>query len=128
MTTFHFLPNVAERLTWFKDSPDPGDPACLCSWCGTVIGEGELPIRAWRSGDKSELRLHIECAKQTILELGAQKPASQYKDHTAFAEGKAAFLDGRRRGSNPYSGKSTFGPAWYAGWDAAWEESHAKRD
>ena len=57
MTTFHFLPNVAERLKWFKDSPNPGHPACLCSWCGKVIEAGEMPIRAWRRSDNTELRL-----------------------------------------------------------------------
>ncbi len=29
----------------FVDSPDAGDPACLCSRCGEPIGEDQVPIR-----------------------------------------------------------------------------------
>ena len=124
MTTLHFLPNVADRLTWFKDSPSAGDPTCFCSWCGKVIAEGEVPIRAFRKADNTELRLHITCAQQVIVEFGAKPPKAQYADRPEFAAGKAAHQDGQRRGSNPYLGQR--GVAWYAGWDTAWEESHAK--
>lgn len=126
MTTFHFLPDVASRLTWFKDSPNTGDPACLCSWCGNVIKAGEFPIRAFRSCDRTELRLHMECAKKVIVEFAPLRD-DKYVSHPAFAEGRTAYLDGKRRGSNPYSGKSGYGPAWYAGWDAAWEDAHAQK-
>lgn len=35
--------------TLFIDSPDAGHPACLCSRCGNIIGEDEIPMREWPS-------------------------------------------------------------------------------
>lgn len=40
----------ANEITWFDNSPDAGDPDCLCSWCNKVIGEDELPIRFFNEG------------------------------------------------------------------------------
>ncbi len=122
MTTFHFKPELIHLLKWFKDSPDTGDPACLCSYCAKVIEEDDDPIRAWRGKDKDteELRLHIACAKIVVVEWSPNE--LQYIQHSAFPEGQDAYKAGRRRGSNPYSshGPERFRLAWEAGWDDAW--------
>lgn len=47
--------------TKFHDSPDVGDPACLCSRCGKVIGEDEMPIRLWPDSGQYEYRFHPAC-------------------------------------------------------------------
>lgn len=67
-------PEMVLRLRWFSDSPDAGDPACLCSLCLEPIVEGDLPIRAWSASGKSEIRLHMACARQAIQE-GPHGPA-----------------------------------------------------
>ena len=49
-------------ITWFRDSPDAGDPRCLCSWCGERIGEDEAPvIRMFDSDANTEARFHRGC-------------------------------------------------------------------
>src|SRR6266498_5888922 len=118
MTAFHFRPEMIHLLTWFSDSPDAGDPTCICSFCGDMIEEDEMPLRIFRESDNTEMRLHMKCATQVIVGMGPKA-----KDHPAYAEGWNAFEDATRRGANPYAPK---GPessriAWYAGWDAAWE-------
>ena len=65
----HFKDEMVHLLTWFKDSPDRGDPACICSLCGEIIDEDEMPLRAFRESDNAELRLHMDCAKQVIQEF-----------------------------------------------------------
>jgi hypothetical protein len=49
------------------------------------------------------------------------------RQELAFSEGKAAYAEGERRGSNPYSASGTQKAclAWWAGWDEAWDEAHA---
>lgn len=52
-------------LRWFTDSPDVGDSACLCSWCGKVIERG-VPIRMYRTispGEVLEARFHDACCE-----------------------------------------------------------------
>lgn len=49
------------QLKWFNDSPDAGDPECLCSLCGKLIQEDDVPIRAWPESGKREIRLHWDC-------------------------------------------------------------------
>jgi hypothetical protein len=39
------------KIKWFRDSPDAGDPRCICSVCGKQIGEEECPIRFFNQGD-----------------------------------------------------------------------------
>jgi len=65
----HFKDEMVHLLTWFKDSPDRGDPACICSLCGEIIDEDEMPLRVFRESDNAELRLHMDCAKQVIQEF-----------------------------------------------------------
>lgn len=48
----------SEDLTWFDNSPDPGDPECKCSLCWEVISED--PIRMWNRAGQ-ECRLHERC-------------------------------------------------------------------
>lgn len=72
-STFHFLPGMEEKITWFKDSPNAGDPKCTCSFCGKTITAGEMPVRAFRTSDHSEMRLHIVCAGEVIREFARRK-------------------------------------------------------
>ena len=47
-------------IRWFDDSPDAGDPLCICSYCEEVITEEDAPpIRLFDS--KKEARFHTEC-------------------------------------------------------------------
>lgn len=117
MTTLHFFPDKIHLLTWFKDSPNTGDPLCICSFCRKLIAEGEMPLRIFRDSDNTELRLHMECGQKVIVEM-APMP---YRDHPAFADGRAAQLSGTRRGANPYP-PGTGRAAWWAGWDDGWNK------
>ncbi len=53
----------------FGDSPDVGDPACLCSRCGEPILEGDAPsVRVWPDSGSlvvgqpdEEYRFHARC-------------------------------------------------------------------
>jgi ribosome modulation factor len=124
MTTWHFVPEKVHLLKWFKDSPDTGDPDCICSYCGKVIAEEEMPLRCFRNtedGRGEELRFHMDCAKLVIVEM-APKP---YRDHPAYAEGRAAQAAGTRRGANPYR-TGADRSAWWSGWDEAWNKRDGK--
>jgi len=47
-------------LRWFTDSPDAGDPLCICSYCEEVITEEDAPaIRLF--ANREEARFHTEC-------------------------------------------------------------------
>lgn len=61
-----------EGLRWFENSPSAGDPACLCSHCGQVIGNEEIPIRLWREVDENvlEARLHHACFQIRVSDQG----------------------------------------------------------
>lgn len=76
----------AQRIRWLDESPDAGDPNCLCSYCAErieaqrEIDEGETqadedegePIRMWTNGGKDpckEARFHAKCFT-ACLELG----------------------------------------------------------
>jgi hypothetical protein len=48
-------------LKWFRDSPDAGDPDCLCSYCERAIPENQLPIRLFDSNSDLEARFHPAC-------------------------------------------------------------------
>lgn len=60
-------------LRWSTDSPDVGDPECLCSWCGTPIMRG-TPIRLyWERSPENvlEARFHDACC-EPVFELKVQ--------------------------------------------------------
>ena len=59
--TFQFLPEFSDKIKWFELSPDAGDPSCLCSLCEQLIGEEEVPIRAFDTEKNLEARFHINC-------------------------------------------------------------------
>lgn len=44
----------------FDDSPDAGDPACVCSACRLAIPASDVPFVRCTEGDK-ELRFHRGC-------------------------------------------------------------------
>jgi hypothetical protein len=47
---------------WFTDSPDAGDPACLCSFCEQPIDEDSSPVlRAVDLSGKNEIRACVDC-------------------------------------------------------------------
>jgi len=60
-----------DQLTWSLDSPDVGDPTCVCSACGERIPASVTEIRLWRfitgggtnsmGGSMEEAVLHPEC-------------------------------------------------------------------
>lgn len=49
------------HLAWFETSPNAGDPDCICSYCGFVIPEDDVPTRLFSQSGKLEVRLHSEC-------------------------------------------------------------------
>lgn len=59
--TFQFLPEYRDKIKWFDLSPDAGDPSCICSLCEQLIGEDEVPIRAFDADRNLEARFHIKC-------------------------------------------------------------------
>lgn len=77
----------APAIRWFDDSPDAGEPDCVCSYCGERMEERnpELAeweddpsadpsgIRMWKNGPKGEnsleARFHDRCFNECI-ELG----------------------------------------------------------
>lgn len=38
---------IKQTDKFFYNSPDTGHPECLCSRCGKLIEEDEIPIRCW---------------------------------------------------------------------------------
>lgn len=58
----------AQRIKWFTDSPDVGDPSCICSLCGEQVPEEDLPIRLWNDNHDPtlEARFHEDCFKKII--------------------------------------------------------------
>ena len=58
---FEILPEYAAKITWFKDSPDAGEPACICSFCGKLLGEEEVPTRLFNTDNNTEARFHVIC-------------------------------------------------------------------
>ena len=63
-------------IHWFTDSPDEGEPDCLCSYCLEVIEDNEEndgpAIRMWRGGTAEEARFHDKCFN-ACLENGLLK-------------------------------------------------------
>jgi len=49
------------ELAYFDDSPDTGTQDCICSYCGFMIGENEVPWRLFRKSDNTEARLCENC-------------------------------------------------------------------
>ena len=49
-------------ITWFTDSPDAGDPRCICSWCDHLIEEKDATaVRIFDSTNNTEARFHRGC-------------------------------------------------------------------
>jgi hypothetical protein len=54
---------------WFTESPDCGQPNCLCSRCGQVIKEEDCPpLRLFIHDAGAEYRFHLSCVTQTVIE------------------------------------------------------------
>lgn len=65
---------LCEELAWFETSPNAGDPECICSYCGFVIMETDIPIRLYHTCkrpdcdlEKKEARLHQACFKLLVI-------------------------------------------------------------
>lgn len=67
-------PGVLNNLQRFFDSPDAGDPNCLCSLCKKIITDDEIPIRFWPmpKGPMWEIRLHHSCFEKIIKNGGGR--------------------------------------------------------
>lgn len=50
-----------DELPFFEGSPDAGDPACICSYCGRQITAGQVPLRIHSKDGKLEARLCQDC-------------------------------------------------------------------
>lgn len=50
-----------QKILKFRDSPDAGLPECICSLCGLVIPEEDVPVRVTNRADNWELRFHWDC-------------------------------------------------------------------
>ena len=65
-----FIEIDLDGLTWFEDSPDAGDPHCLCSLCLDMIKADEVPTRLFATRGKAEIRLHKRCFKKRLVMNG----------------------------------------------------------
>jgi hypothetical protein len=64
-------PLIVETDKVFHDSPDVGEPTCVCSRCGRPIEEDVVPIRAWiDEGRGGEYRFHPACVFPELEEDG----------------------------------------------------------
>jgi hypothetical protein len=53
---------IQPQDTLFDDSPETGDPACLCSRCGQRIRLRDgVAVRMWPEGRDKEYRFHTAC-------------------------------------------------------------------
>lgn len=89
MPIYHFIPETFHLLTWFEDSPNAGDPGCICSLCKKLIEEVETPLRMIRERDNHELRLHRHCAEKSIRDFGKPQPnyeREQWEDELSTIE------------------------------------------
>jgi len=79
-------------LSWFENSPDVGEPTCLCSWCGLVIERG-VPIRLYRTimdDEVLEARLHDACCEPV---LGMKVQSFDDDDYGDYDEGDITWPD-----------------------------------
>jgi len=77
-------------VTWFKTSPNAGDPTCLCSWCEEPIGEHEAPIiRLFNTDVGTEARFHRRCLVASGVLPGITFPEAAIDPDLSFddAEG-----------------------------------------
>lgn len=64
-----------QSITWFANSPDAGDPTCICSWCYQPIGEHEAPIiRLFNTEASTEARFHRRCLAESGVLPGVSYP------------------------------------------------------
>lgn len=70
----------------FPDSPDPGDPRCICSRCQEEIPETTLPIRGYleTATGTYELRFHPECLGITVYEADDNFDYDPYEQGEIF--------------------------------------------
>lgn len=68
-----FKPGMREQLTEWTDSPETGDPRCLCSYCKEPFEEDDMPLRMWPEGGRWEIRLHIPKCTDLVIDWGGGK-------------------------------------------------------
>jgi hypothetical protein len=72
------MSNERKQITWFANSPDCGDPTCICSWCYQPIGEHEAPIiRLFDSDAGTEARFHRRCLSESGVLPGVSFPEDE---------------------------------------------------
>lgn len=52
---------------YFFDSPEAGEPGCICSRCLLQIREEDCCIRAWSDDGTLEWRYHPQCIGATLV-------------------------------------------------------------
>jgi hypothetical protein len=82
---FDMLPG--DRI--FTDSPDSGDPACLCSRCGKTIEGNIVPIRVTDPLGVTERRYHPACIGIPEREIDQAKVESPPMRHPPNMAGGA---------------------------------------
>ena len=63
-----FLNISFDELSWFNESPDTGDPACVCSYCDLPVPFGEPCLRIANVLTGKEARLCEPCW-QIVIDL-----------------------------------------------------------
>jgi hypothetical protein len=67
-----------KQITWFANSPDAGDPTCICSWCSGAIGVSDAPIiRLFDSDANTEARFHRRCLRDSGVLPGVSFPEDE---------------------------------------------------
>lgn len=57
----------AHRIKWFKKYSFAGALDCICSLCGKLISEEDMPIRMWTEHKPvREARFHEDCFKKVV--------------------------------------------------------------
>lgn len=75
-----------KQITWFANSPDTGDPTCICSWCYQPIGEHEAPIiRLFNSDANTEARFHRRCLNDSGVLPGVSFPEDELTSNPDYA-------------------------------------------
>jgi hypothetical protein len=79
-------------LLWHRDSPDAGDPACTCSWCGIMIAAlDEGPRLTYRF---RELRFHLACWEWVATREGLLRPQPLAPEAATDPEACPATVEG----------------------------------
>lgn len=54
------------RLKWYTDNAEPGDPDCICSYCGSRIREDDSCENFYHLNGIHKMRFHILCFQEGL--------------------------------------------------------------